>query len=393
MAFEPFQLPVISLPPETDSDAPAVVVTATTSNSATSEEDADFSRDQVGYSGTRLLLSNNSFFTAANESESTVPPTDTNDGVYLRTLVEDIINVFEVNRKDCAKILLKDLVRWLPDGTFKSSTNSSSAQQSGNGGTGEDLMDLNPPSESTYILENLLLESILSQIFATPSSPKRAIYYHSLIAELCKVSPQTVAPSLGKCIRKLFSGLGEEQTSGSDVISLNAEGVRRYAEWFSVHLSNFGFHWRWPEWEASLELPSTHPKKIFISRVLELEIRLSYFDRIKVTLPDSYLSSSSGVFSKLPPGPDFEYEAEGNNAYVAQAAEVQRLMRGRATSDEIKELLAGYKKDFTEGEIGDVQLSQEEADRLAKDLVFQCVLVIGSRSFSHFLNILERYES
>lgn len=306
----------------------------------------------------------------------------------------DLVNVFEINRKDCARILLKDLVKWLPEGTFSASTAPARASAADAGDRGENsTMEVAMSTEqqpSTLVLENLLLETILSQLFSSPVTPKRTVYYHALITELCKVSPQTVAPALGKCLRKLFAGLGSPSVDDESIV-LSAEGIRRYAEWFAIHLSNFGFHWRWPEWESSLLLrSSSHPQKVFIARVLELETRLSYYDRIKATLPDTYLASSA-VFPKIAPSPDFTYEAEGTSAYVAQAAEIQRLMRSRATIDEVKELLEGYKKDFVEGEIGDLILSEENAEKLKRDLVTQVVLVIGSRSFSHFLNILERY--
>jgi nuclear cap-binding protein subunit 1 len=107
---------------------------------------------------------------------------------------------------------------------------------------------------SPLVLENLIVEIILgSYLFATPSPPHKAVYYQSLIGELCKISPQTVAPALGKCIRKLYAGLGSAVDGAAadgpkSKLTLGPEQTRRFAEWFAVHLSNFGFHWRWPEW-------------------------------------------------------------------------------------------------------------------------------------------------
>ena len=108
---------------------------------------------------------------------------------------------------------------------------------------------------SPLVLENLIVEIILGNyLFATPSPPHKAVYYQSLIGELCKISPQTVAPALGKCIRKLYAGLGSAvdgaagDAAAQSKLSLGPEQTRRFAEWFAVHLSNFGFHWRWPEW-------------------------------------------------------------------------------------------------------------------------------------------------
>jgi nuclear cap-binding protein subunit 1 len=143
--------------------------------------------------------------------------------------------------------------------------------------------------------------------------------------------------------------------------------------------------------EADLGLPATHPKKVLITRVLELEIRLSYFDRIKLTLPDAYLSPEAGVYPSEAPSPDFTYEQDGSSALQAQGSELVQLMRSRGTLEDIHELLEKWKADMVAGEIGIEPIDEEAAERTCKDLIFQCLLVVGSRSFSHFLNILERY--
>lgn len=138
-------------------------------------------------------------------------------------------------------------------------------------------------------------------------------------------------------------------------------------------------------------MPANHPKKVFIARVLDLETRLSYHERIKSTLPEDYLSSSAGVFPSEAPAPDFTYEAEGPSPYQSAASDVLSLMRSKATSGEIKELLEKLKADFVAGEVGDEPIDEEAAERRSRDILFQCILVVGSRSFSHYLNVLERY--
>jgi nuclear cap-binding protein subunit 1 len=57
-------------------------------------------------------------------------------------------------------------------------------------------------------------------------------------------------------------------------------------------------------------LPSDHPKRVFIARVLELEVRVSYYDRVKKTLPDAYLDAP-GLFPTEAPGPSFAFDEEG----------------------------------------------------------------------------------
>lgn len=57
-----------------------------------------------------------------------------------------------------------------------------------------------------------------------------------------------------------------------------------------------------------------HPKRVFVKRVMDLEIRLSYFDRIKNTVPGSMLET--GVFPEEAPGPDYVYEDPGSSCAV-----------------------------------------------------------------------------
>lgn len=127
---------------------------------------------------------------------------------------------------------------------------------------GEDADD----SASKWILENIVVEvilpntwhvnceadavytsqSILTSLFSLPK-PRHALpYYHAVITELCTLSPTTVAPALGKCVRRLYAGLGTDGQAGQTL--LDPEGIRRFAQWWSVHLSNFGFRWSWADW-------------------------------------------------------------------------------------------------------------------------------------------------
>lgn len=60
---------------------------------------------------------------------------------------------------------------------------------------------------------------------------------------------------------------------------------------------------------ADMDESEKHPKRVFVKRVMDLEIRLSYFDRIKNTVPGSMLDA--GVFPEEAPGPDYVYEDSG----------------------------------------------------------------------------------
>lgn len=184
-----------------------------------------------------------------------IPVPNTVFGWTLRSIILDIVDVYEVNRKEAARCLLA-LPRYVSPNFFK--------------GEG---------SESTYSLESLAINTLLATLCTLPASPQRPIYYGSVITELCKLSPNTVAPPVGRGVRKVFTMLGED--------GLDVEVSRRITDWFAVHLSNFGYQWMWKEWIPDLELPAAHPRRAFMRRLAELEVRLAYHDRILSTLPEA----------------------------------------------------------------------------------------------------------
>ena len=86
----------------------------------------------------------------------------------------------------------------------------------------------------------MIVQTFLSTMCTLPDSPSPILFYGSVLTELCKLSPNTVAPPVGRAVRKIFSLLGAE--------GLDVEVGRRISEWFATHLSNFGFQWMWKEW-------------------------------------------------------------------------------------------------------------------------------------------------
>lgn len=148
-------------------------------------------------------------------------------GYALKSTLLDIIDIYDVNRKECARILL-EFPKWTPPGTFRPKSNPP---------PGIELPD--PVPGKDWQLENTVVDNILGSMYALPDSRQRSMYYISLITELCKLSPPTVGPAVGKSIRKLYGFLGD---------GLDVEVGHRFAEWFSAHMSNFNFQWVWKEW-------------------------------------------------------------------------------------------------------------------------------------------------
>lgn len=68
------------------------------------------------------------------------------------------------------------------------------------------------------------------------------------------------------------------------------------------------------------------------------------------------------------------------------ADDILQLMRTKSSVDEIRKELDGF-RDILISEQG---MMEEAAKDLERDIALQCLLVVGSRSFSHFLNVLER---
>ncbi|KAG8683805.1 hypothetical protein FRC08_014055, partial [Ceratobasidium sp. 394] len=199
--------------------------------------------------------------------EELTPSPATPLGYTLRTLFVDMINIYEVNRKEGARILM-DVHRWLSIGTFR--------PEGDREGTG-------------IILQNCLIEAILSQLFHLPRPTLKLMYHAALINELCKLSPQTVGPAVGKSFRRMYALLVSDDPVGEGTTGLDVGLAQLYAEWFALHMSNFGFAWVWKEWVPDLELPTHHPKRLLMRRVVDFEIRLSYYDRVVKTLPEPML--------------------------------------------------------------------------------------------------------
>ncbi|KAF8313202.1 hypothetical protein DL93DRAFT_2114156 [Clavulina sp. PMI_390] len=293
----------------------------------------------------------------------TTPPPNSLDGYIIRGCMIDTINIFEVNRKECARLLL-ELPKWFAWGTFK--------DMKGLGAEPDSLVDLE------YMLEMTLLEVLLSELAILPTSSAPSIYYAAVISELCKLSAKSVGPAVGKSIRKFYSWIGE---------GLDVEIIRRFAEWFAVHMSNFGFNWVWHEWVPDLERPRPHPKRQFMKHALELEIRLAYHERIAKNLPEALVDPDAGCLSEAAPGPEFEYDSP-QHPYHEPAETLHNLFRNRTAVDGIIPVATALRTSLPES----IELPAHlTASSVVRSITMQILLHVGSRSMSHLLNAIERY--
>ncbi|KAG6816876.1 hypothetical protein H0H87_002197 [Tephrocybe sp. NHM501043] len=335
----PFNLPMVLVPPETDIEL----------DGTNTEEATLVKKDEWPEYFLRLF------------DNDVSPDPNTPAGYAVRSALLDTISIFEVNRKECARLLL-EYPKWNLPGAFKPKPGAP--------------VDVEPAPGKHWQLESTIIETILGAYLILPESSHKSVYYISLITELCKLSPSTVGPAVGKSIRKLYGSLSE---------GLDVEAARRFAEWFAVHMSNFGFQWVWKEWVPDLALTVQHPRRTFMRRAVEFEIRLSYHDRILKTLPEAMQAPESLTTSEQAPGPLFEYD-EPTNPHHDAAQSILNLFRGRAKAEDVINHIDTLKSTLETSENGPVNV-----DATVRSIVVQSLLHIGARSFSHLLNAIERY--
>lgn len=200
-----------------------------------------------------------------NQDIESVPPVTDIAACLIRDTLVDTINILHFNRNITARRLI-DIDNYFVEGTFVSRATPF-----------DQLRDV-PAGRSTWKPEDVAVDAVYSQLFQLPNPEHKLVYYHAVLTESCRIAPAAIAPSLGRAIRFLYRS--------SNILDL--ELTNRFADWFSHHLSNFGFTWKWAEWSEDVALPDLHPYKAFIMGSIDKEIRLSFAGRIRKTLPEAY---------------------------------------------------------------------------------------------------------
>lgn len=241
---------------------------------------------EVVNAGPRPLFPELYFSVYANQDVETVPSTSDIASCLLRDAIVDTINILDYNRTATARFLI-DIDCYFSPGTFVKRA------------TPFDRLREIEGDRSTWKPEDVAVDAVFSQLFQLPTPEHKLVYYHSVLTESCKIAPAAIAPSLGRAIRYLYRC----------VDSMDLELSYRFMDWFAHHLSNFGFTWKWTEWIDDVELPNLDPKKAFIQGALDKEIRLSFAQRIKGTLPAPYQQLITE--DKEKDTPDFKYNNQG----------------------------------------------------------------------------------
>ncbi|CAA6654249.1 unnamed protein product [Spirodela intermedia] len=188
---------------------------------------------------------------------------------------------------------------------------------------------------SQFIVVTISFFCFMCAASVATSCSIQTLYYTLVIIDLCKALPGAFPSVVAGAVRALFDRIAD----------LDMECRSRLICWFSHHL-----------WA---------PQRIFVQEVLEKEVRLSYWDKIKQSI-----DNASSLEQLLPPrgGPCFKFSTEDGKEITERhtlSSELSSMVKGRKTA------LHGSKD--------------------ALEVVVQTLLDIGSKSFTHLTTVLERY--
>ncbi|KAJ4335907.1 Nuclear cap-binding protein subunit 1 [Didymella glomerata] len=307
--------------------------------------------------GPRPLFPEAYFSLFADQEANTVPKTTDVASSLIRDAIVDTINQLDFNREMVAKFLVDVDCYWTIDAFAKRGTPLDKFKDQ--------------DGKIQYKSEDMIIDAIFSQLFKLPSAEHKLVYYHSVITQCCKVAPQAIAPSLGRAIRTIYKSLPV----------LDLELGYRFLDWFSHHLSNFEFRWRWTEWLEDLELTNLHPKKAFILAALDKEIRLSFAKRVRSTLPEP-------MHALIPErldednSPDFKYDNQ-QTPYAAEGQALLHQLRKKAPAEEVQATINKIHEQAIEHGISEVLVPSTDAFVTA-------ICRLGAKSLSHVLSCIER---
>ncbi|XP_068659456.1 nuclear cap-binding protein subunit 1 isoform X2 [Aristolochia californica] len=213
--------------------------------------------------------------------------------------------------------------------------------------------------------EYLMAETIFSQLLFLPQPPFKPVYYTLVIIDLCKALPGAFPAVVAAAVRSLFER----------IVDLDMDCRTRLILWFSHHLANFQFIWPWDEWANVLDLPKWAPQRVFVQEVLEREVRLSYWDKIKQSI-----ENAPALEDLLPPrgGTNYKYSTDVENTEHSISKELRSMVRGKKTSQEINAWV-------------EENIILVHGSKVALEVVIQTFLDIGAKSFTHLITVLERY--
>lgn len=307
--------------------------------------------------GQKLLFPEIYYSAFADQEVESVPPTTDIASTLIRDAVVDSINALDVNRAFVGKFIIEMDNFWAP-GTFVKRA------------TPFDKLREIPADKPKWKPEDMAIDAIFSQLMQLPTPAHKAVYYHSIIMEACKLAPSAVAPSLGRAIRFTYRTLPE----------LDLELVQRFTDWFAHHVSNFEFRWKWTEWTPDVALSKLAPKKAFIIAAVDKEIRLSFPKRIADSLPPDFSDLiSKGQYNDEP---DYKF-ADSSTPYASEGQALLTVLKDKSSSDEDIQNVLNQVRSLAEGQGADPDIA-------STDVLVTAICHIGAKSLSHILSAIEK---
>lgn len=129
-----------------------------------------------------------------------------------------------------------------------------------------------------------------------------------------------------------------------------------------------------------------HPKKAFITGAFDKEIRLSFADRIRKTLPEPYQPLISDAALQLDnEAPPFKYKFD-TTPYAEEGRQLIKLLQVKAPEEDIAAKLSSIEKIASAQGLSDPLIASTDA-------YMTSICRLGCKTLSHMLSQIERYKS
>jgi len=225
-------------------------------------------------------------------------------------------------------------------------------------------------------MEYLVVETVFELLLQPPhiESP----YIHRIMLDLLRSAPTIMPAAMASGTELLFRRLPK----------MDFVVAKEFATWFAHNLANTGFAWPyWEYWAQVLEAPEDDSQKVFVSTVLETCVKLTFHERIRGVIPESFqalLPPEPSTYSRYLDATDEEAAELGASAATRKiAAELLQMFKDGASSDEVQ--------DFMDKEHESVNVEMDGAGW--KSAVFiQVLLTAGSATIAHTRSYMDKHK-
>ncbi|KAJ2030013.1 Nuclear cap-binding protein subunit 1 [Coemansia sp. S610] len=302
-------------------------------------------------------LAATAFYTPSEFLQLVPSPSDQAVRKYvLQDFIADTLTQLEGNRKDCGKCLMQ--IHNLCNEDVCSVMTAVQHPE-----------DVDP--ESTLVFEYMMAEVLFSFLLQLPEGLYREMYYTSLAIELRKAEPVILANVFETMVESIVAR----------VQFIDVECLNRLSNWLAVYISNFGFQWDWTKWESAASEPVDSPKHRFVQETLLKLIRLSYLDRVRTMLPDSY----SALIPAKAPAHNFKFTVQAMDERTREVSvAVGRCLKSKGSVEQALAILQEHYSKWAD-------IDDDRRQSLAREMLVEHVLLLGSKTFSHMLNAIEKF--